>query len=384
MMILAKGDFFMSMNENGAREKVDMLVCEDKAKAFLGKNCRYIMYKFGIETQKDFAEIIGIAQSTLVDVLQGKVIPKLYPFFQNICKLSGYTIEELINSDLEEMDKKIVVERANSVDEAQYQKLCGIYILHYYDTSAFKGRENKDMKAALVFGLLAIYKDRARKEYRCSAWFGLKKAEVLERFSICYNRYNKNGSIENAVNYLNTVQSSHKYEGTVQMSTSHIYISLNYGDKDHAYVILHRPDGTSKHYIGGLGAMVSVSKGRNSSPCMQFLGLSRYYLDVSEEEIARRLLLGYPSIKPGDKVKQLITLLKSMNQRSEQCGQQILNMDNFELDLSDVHKEYIIQGEITKIITDIVENNLFRTLKVSGVDDDEWYHYVKKFDPRKR
>lgn len=180
----------MSMNENGAREKVDMLVSEEEAKAFLGKNCRYIMYKFGIETQKDFAEIIGIAQSTLVDVLQGKVIPKLYPFFQNICKLSGYTVEELINSDLEEMDKKIVVERANSVDDAQYQKLCGIYNLHYYDTSAFKGRENKDMKAALVFGLLAIYKDRARKEYRCSAWFGLKKAEVLERFSICYNRYN--------------------------------------------------------------------------------------------------------------------------------------------------------------------------------------------------
>lgn len=358
-----------------------MLMSEEKARKYLVKNIRYIMFKTGIERQKDFAEKMGIVPAALVKILKEEQTPTIYPFFSNFTKISGYSIEEILNTDIEEVEMA-GTDGDNTVDDTQKQKFCGVYQLHYYDTSAFKGRENKDAKDALDFGLLVVYKDRGNNEYRCMAQFGLTRMEMLERYSNAI-KHDKNGSMENVVNYLNSFRSSHMYRGIVEMSNGHIYLSINYGDRDHAYVILHRPDSTSNRYIGGLGTMVSVSKGRNASPCMQVLGLSRFNLDVSEEEIARRLLLGFPSIKPGDKCERLFKLIQQVFQQP-QHDSSIVGISNFEFNLTDSHKAYIIRGEITRLITDIVENNLFRTVKISYVDDDEWYHFVKKFDPKKR
>ena len=205
----------------------------------------------------------------------------------------------------------------------------------------------------------------------------------MEKFKAWGGGTSQNISMLTIAAKMKEYRSVHVYEGIVDISNGHIYLNLNYGNRDRVYVILHRPDGTAKHYIGGLGAMLSVSKGRYSSPCLQILGVSRYNLDVSEEEIARRLQLGYPSIKPGDRCEPLIRLIQQMYQPQQETTE-FVDRGHFEMDLTDVHKEYIIRGEITKIITDIIENNMFRTIKISYIDDDEWYHFVKKFDPRKR
>ena len=348
----------------------------------LSKNIKYVMFRKGIKTQQEFADKMGIAPATLVKILNKSQMPTLYPFFSNLTELSGYSVEELVNMDLSQLEKGEFDDGENQLDENQKNKLCGLYILHYFDTSAFKGREDKSAREALVFGLLLIYKDKNGRH--CSlALFGLKQEEMLNRFKSWGGGTTQNISMATVAAKMREYLSVHVYEGIVDISNGHIYLNLNYGNRDHAYVILHRPDGTAKHYIGGLGAMVSVSKGRYSSPCQQILGVSRYYLDVSEEEIARRLQLGYPSIKPGDKCEPLIKLIKQMYQPEPETTM-FTDRSHFDMDLTDVHKEYIIRGEITKIITDMVENNMYRTSKISYIDDDEWYHFVKKFDPKKR
>ena len=356
-------------------------VNEMEGRENLVKNIKYVMFRLDIKTQQEFADKMEIAPATLVKILNKKQTPTLYPFFSNITKLSGYSVEDLLNTDLAKAEKEELDDGENDLDENQKNKLCGLYILHYFDTSAFKGRENKNAGEALVFGLLLIYKDKGK--YCCLALFGLKREEMLERFKSWGGGATQNISMLTVAAKMKEYRSVHVYEGIVDISNGHIYLNLNYGNRDRVYVILHRPDGTAKHYIGGLGAMLSVSKGRYSSPCLQILGVSRYNLDVSGEEISRRLQLGYPSIKPGDKCEPLIRLIQQMYQPQQEITG-LVDRGHFEMDLTDVHKEYIIRGEITKIITDIIENNMFRTTKISYIDDDEWYHFVKKFDPRKR
>ena len=354
-----------------------MLANEKMASEFLPKNLMHIIKK-QYSSQKAFAEKMEIAQATLVKIIKSGQIPSIYPFFYNLEKETGYTISEMLSTDITIVDETSF---SSDVSREQADKLCGLYCFYYYDTAAFKGRDNKEAKEALNSGLLLIYKKRDSNEYACMAQFGIKTKEMRERFlNLGGGKLNSSTSLDTIETKMKSYASVHTYQGNVKISTGHIYLALDYGDKDHAFVVLHRPDGTGKHYIGGLGAMVSTSKGRTSFPCMQMLGVSRFNMDVSEEEIARRLLLGYPSIKPGDKCEPLLKLIKQLYQKHSEHD----ISESFETELSDVYRESLIQGEVTRLINSIVESNVFRTIKISYIDDDEWYHFVKKFNPRNR
>ena len=250
-----------------------------------------------------------------------------------------------MSTDITVSDENIF---AADVSREQADKLCGLYCFYYYDTAAFKGRDNKEAKEALNSGLLLIYRNRDSKEYVCIAQFGMKVKEMREKFLNCGGgKVSIATSLDNIVAKMKSYSSVHLYQGTVKITSGHVYLTLDYGDKDHAFVVLHRPDGTGKYYIGGLGAMVSTSKGRTSFPCMQMLGVSRFNMDISEEEIARKLLLGYPSIKPGDKCEPLLKLVKQLYQKHSEYE----NVSkNFETELSDVYRESLIQGEVTRLI----------------------------------
>lgn len=355
-----------------------MLANEKMASEFLPKNLMYII-KNKYQSQKDFAEKMEIAPATLVKILKSGQIPGIYPFFYNLEKETQYALSEILSTDITVSDENIF---AADVSREQADKLCGLYCFYYYDTAAFKGRDNKEAKEALNSGLLLIYRNRDSKEYVCIAQFGMKVKEMREKFLNCGGgKVSIATSLDNIVAKMKSYSSVHLYQGTVKITSGHVYLTLDYGDKDHAFVVLHRPDGTGKYYIGGLGAMVSTSKGRTSFPCMQMLGVSRFNMDISEEEIARKLLLGYPSIKPGDKCEPLLKLVKQLYQKHSEYE----NVSkNFETELSDVYRESLIQGEVTRLINSIVESNVFRTIKISYIDDDEWYHFVKKFNPRNR
>lgn len=364
-MCFDKGGPFMLTNEKAASE-------------LLSKNLTYII-KNEYPSQKAFAEKMEIAQATLVKILKSGQIPSIYPFFYNLEKEPQYTMSEVLSTDIAIEDEK---DFSADVSREQADKLCGLYCFYYYDTAAFKGRDNKEAKEALNSGLLLVYRNRESKEYVCMAQFGMKVKEMREKFLNCGGgKIGTGTSLDTIAAKMKSYSSVHLYQGTLKITSGHVYLTLDYGDKDHAFVVLHRPDGTGKYYIGGLGAMVSTSKGRTSFPCMQMLGLSRFNMDISEEEIARKLLLGYPSIKPGDKCEPLMTLIKQLYQNHSESE----NVSkNFEIELSDIYRESLIQGEVTRLINSIVESNVFRTIKISYIDDDEWYHFVKKFNPRNR
>ena len=161
----------------------------------------------------------------------------------------------------------------------------------------------------------------------------------------------------------------HIYSGKMELSNKHMYINLHFDNvKDKVQMIFHRPDADSNKYIGGLGAMLSVSKGKGHSPCLQYIALSDTTLSVSEEEIAAHMLMRYPNLKTYDSVDDLVDTIIQLYRKD--WGE--------DLRLTEEQKRTLVRVHMDKIVNDTVERNLFRTNMITLGDDDDFYHFLKR------
>ena len=343
----------------------------------LDVNLEFIKKKSGFNTDKELANALGVSQAQINAVKQNGKIPGVDPFLMNLSRLSGYTINDLLLEDLEDREMTIVARAAVSMDE--HRKLIGLYYLYYFGTSSFKGRETSTDAAALEFGLLAVYMDSADGMVHCRADFGLTRDEADERYDACHELFNGHSILKKGFHsiLINKYQDDLFYEGTINMTHGHIFFQCAAGAKDNLSMILHRPDSRAPRYIGGIAAALSISKGREASPCMQIVGMSKYKITTSEEEIARHLLLGYPSIDPGPEFDHVLSYIADAVQyHNEQTPVETHNMS---ADLADRNTRFVISANLMTIITRIVIQNLFRVIKISTRDDDDWYHFCKLF-----
>ena len=88
---------------------------------------------------------------------------------------------------------------------------------------------------------------------------------------------------------------------------------------------------------------------------------------MSVEEIHHSLLLNYPYVKAQKEAQDLIRNFKAL----------YLGTDSTMQGFSEYQKEIIIQSGRERSIRKILERNVFRYGKISGRDDDEWYHAIK-------
>ena len=143
---------------------------------------------------------------------------------------------------------------------------------------------------------------------------------------------------------------------------------MTHGTTDKALLILPWIDSSSKPYIGGIGTINSVSKGRERMPVIQLIGVSRYTLGLSVEEIHHSLLLDQPTFEVDSKtLDELIMNFKALYVDSNSA------MVNF----SEYQKAIFVKSMIEQIVRKSLERNVFRYGKVSGTDDDLFYHGLK-------
>ena len=330
-----------------------MLVDEHEANRNLVKNINHIKSIYHIKTDRELSERIGVSPATIAGIRNDGNIPTLYPFFQELMNWTGYTLEELLNGNISSQGVKIDVDY--TPEEEEMSRYLGLYFVYYFRTSAFKGRETRDDANALEYGLLGIYRDSDTKEVKCRAVMGLNRKDVEACYARCVEIQGK------------AVRPKKNYPSI-----------LAEGIKDVLSMIIHRPDSRKQRYIGGLGAAVSVSKGRDSCPCVQFVGMSRYKITASSEEIAKHIELGYPSIKPGEELDQILDQISAMMR--DESERTVTDNSHRDTDLAERNRRYIISAHITTIINRAVERNLFRVVKVSATDDDDWYHFVKYYN----
>ncbi len=321
-------------------------------------------------SQKDLADLLGIGAPQLTRILHGEQTPTIFPLLANVKSVFGYSIDEFLYTDIEMVERM----REGTHDDlpvASYMKFLGLYQLYYFDTASFKGRERSSNEKAIKSGVMFVEKDAKTDKYRVMAIFNMTK----DRADDFYRNVLKGGTGNPAVCREKMIAASganHIYFGELDLSSKHVYINLRFEDaRDRVQMIFHRPESNSNQYIGGLGAMVSVSKGRNAAPCVQYIALANESLNVAAEELAVHLLMHYPNIKTYDAIDDLVDFTTDLYSNRSGTADRLSR-------LSEEQKKSLVRNYLDKIVNDTVEKNLFRTVIVSPVDDDEFYHYIKR------
>lgn len=349
-----------------------------------------IKYLIGEQTQKDFAERMGIQQSTLTGYLKGPKITGILDFLIELKKqYPGYTIDQLLFNDL----SAIILSEETShyvLKNSDIYKFYGTYYLYYLDTSKksllFTNKptnSNDSIKIPeLKYGLLNISVDETDQSYtkaKCIAILGLsEELEILKLF----------GEINAQRNYKETYVLIQKscankiYTGELNMSHDNIFIQLdrNNASRDSLMIILHHTD-ISNAYSGGLGTVNSVSGGNYSDPIVQLIALSKNptsYLGVEQIKNALRFPIIQQDRNSFPEKEKLIDFIKNIYAKNHTSSY------SDPLHLSEENINIIVKAYLDSLIADVLKRNTLCFGRVSREDDDIWYHLLKDSETYQR
>ncbi len=338
------------------------------------KNCIALLQEKGL-TQLKLSEETGFAVGTVSNYLNCEKTNK-FPSINFLVALQqnyGISIDEFITKEL--TPTQLQPHRPTQLEEKEletYKTYYGFYYCYYFDTSMYKGKDYKSDEDSLLYGIIIIFKDPVSDKimsHSSLAILGFKTPEAVKKAKEeLASRFDGN-NVSELYKFIEAdpTYSYNAYYGDFELNSANAFLTLKHRDKDQALIILHRVPSKSSIYSGGIGTINSVSRGREPMPVVQFLGLSRDFIDLPPEEIHHNLQLGYPSIQSKEAASQLIRKFKDL----------YLSTDTPLSSYSDFDKELVMAGNIDFTLRDILKKNLFRYGKISNLDDDEWYHFIK-------
>lgn len=334
---------------------------------YLGKN------------QKTFSIEVGISTPTLSSYENGATFPSL-EFLLYLKTNYHISIDEFISRNMTASDFYNAFPEQNEFSESSLNvhRYIGTYCLHYFGTGKKGDAHVKDAEDLLHRGIMTLYRNTANQDGKLSviSCFNLKENTANKLFyeisEISQKQSLKETDKITAILKKYDMQSeSNIYTGTVLFSPNNLFIQLSHANRDHGLLILRNPSSEQKKYIGGIGCINSVSKGYSFDPCIQYIGLSRYILDVSAEDIFKELLIHPVEFDIHTETLELISLFKKLYIETDSS-----------LLFSEDQKSCFIQSTLEKYIEKTINCNLFLTEKVSDSKDDAWYHFIKKYRKR--
>ncbi len=333
----------------------------------IAQNLKKLISEKGI-TQKELAEKLGVAAASMTDYCKGRRIPNV-EFFVALKNLYDISIDDfltrsILTTGISLPDRQPVL---NENQLVTCRKYCGNYFVYYFDTGKYKGRDTQTPRESLHYGILCIFENPTSlgaPEFHCAAILGISGRDSAADLK---NTLDNIGDSSRLVEYISENHPHTAYFGDFELSQDHAFISMRHDNTDRALLIFHRVDNNKPNYTGGIGTINSVSKGRERMPVVQFMGISRYPLAMSVEEIHHCLLLNYPTFKAQAETQEMLQNFKTLYLDAEASAQ----------GFSDYQKEIFLQSTMERSIRKILERNVFRYGKISGRDDDEWYHAIK-------
>lgn len=319
-------------------------------------------------TQKELANKLGVSEASMTDYCNGKRTPGV-DFFVALKNLYNISIDDFltkrINPSTNSFPSIEVTYDQNIM--TTYQKYSGFYFVYYFDTSKYKGRDTQPPKDSVLYGVLFIYENPSSlevPEFSCAAVLGIHDRDNASLIKKTLEGFRDPSKV---IDYIENKYQNTAYYGDFELSQEHAFISMSHTNTDKALLILHRVDNNKPNYTGGIGTINSVSKGRERAPVIQFIGVSRYPLSMSIEEIHHSLLLNYPNFKAESETEEMIQNFKTLYVDSEETKQ----------GFSEYQKSIVVRSTLERYIKKSLERNMFRYGKISNRDDDEWYHAIK-------
>ena len=333
----------------------------------ISSNLKKLIAHNGI-TQKELADMLGVAPASMTDYCKGRRILGTEHLVM-LKKHFDISIDDFLTKCITP-SAVAVPPGSTGIDREKmetYHKYCATYYMYYFDTSKSKGRDLLPPRDSLLYGILFIYENPTSlevPEFGCAAILGIRDRDEVTRIKSELDKIETPGKI---IDYIGKNYESMAYYGDFTLSQFHAFVSISHASTDKALLIFHRIDNNIPEYIGGIGTINSVSKGREHTPVIQFLGISRYFLSMSEEEIHHNLLLDYPDFEADpEMVDEMIVNFKALYADPNGAMNE---------KFSEYQKAVMVRSTLERFVKKSLERNMFRYGKISGAtDDDQWYH----------
>ena len=228
----------------------------------VSSNLKKLIAQNGI-TQKDLADMLCVAPASMTDYCKGRRILGT----EHLVTLKKYfdiSIDDFLTKSITPAAVAIP-QRSTGFDKEKmetYHKYCASYFMYYFDTSKSKGRDLLPPKNSLLYGVLYIYENPTSlevPEFSCAAILGIGNRDEVTRVKTELDRM---GDPEKVIDYIGRGYESMAYYGDFTLSQFHAFVSISHASTDKALLIFHRIDNNKPEYIGGIGTINSVSKGR--------------------------------------------------------------------------------------------------------------------------
>lgn len=299
-------------------------------------------------SQRYLADKTGCSQSSINNYLTKTNEPSMQ-FLIALNREFGISIDDFLFKELDFSPK------------SGLDRFVGNYIVYYYNNNSYKGEVHNNLQNTLNYGVISVYKEKDYK-YLTAATFFKNKEEAI-RLLKAVNKCESSDELIKKHKELNNF-----YTGTIHTSNQNIFIYLdNVESEDESFIIFNNPP-ASGNYIGGLGTVNTVARGREHNPCVQFLIMSRKLIDKVDGEIYNCLQLDYSVINLENQVVDLIDLFKRM----------YIEENELSKNLNESQKQAVIENNIKFFFSEIVEANMFRFAKVSNREDDSLYRILKE------
>ena len=355
-------------------------VDENTLRETIQENIKTIIDKTNLN-RAQLAAKTGIAPATLTSYLNPKE-SKIPPvaFLMNICLIDEVrqlwpelTVNDLISPDFD------TIPDAGGAKKSVYDSFIGAYDCYFFDQSKPVTERESLTSRDLRFGVIAVFDDDSKRTGRASyealaKFFKLSEREeavlLKNKVESCYGESAQNISERNAKIRGCFNREPGFYEGSVNFSETHAFLSLTgKAFNDTAMMVFYVPQKRlDQSYVGGLGAVCSVTHGRNHMPAAQKIILSKSRLHCSDAVIAKHLSLSSASIELGSQAK----LLTEICTKLFGSGTQLSFLD-------DSDKSAIVTGRLNQLVTDYIQNSIFSVGTVSLDEDMQVYNLIKKY-----
>lgn len=311
------------------------------------KNLKVLANKY---TQKYIADCTGFSQSSINNYITKSSEPSIQ-FLIALKNSFGICIDDFLFSEIE------------TEQEVSYDRFVGNYIVYYYNNNSYKGEVHTNLSSTLNYGVISIVKEHLLdKKVVVYGTFMKEKTEATKLLK----KLNSFTSGEEIIKDYR--ESNNFYIGDIKTSQQSIFIDIyNKFNGDQCYMIFNNPPSTS-NYIGGVGTVNTISRGREHNPCVQFVIVSKYLIDKPDGEIYKCLKFDDINVNLDYAIKDLVALFKRMYVEKSEIS------DN----LSENQKIAILQNKLEYHFDDILESNVFRFAKVSNKEDDMIYKLIRE------
>lgn len=312
---------------------------------YFQKNLKALADKY---SQKGISLNTGFSKSSISNYLKKDSEPSIQ-FLMALKQAYGINVDDFLYKELYINEEK------------SYDRFIGNYLLYYYNNDSYKGEVYSNLKNTLNFGVISIYKEKLLdKNIKVLATFSKNKDDMIRLLK------NLNVAGPEKIQKL-FIECGNVYTGQFEYNEQNIFVALDSSQyKDKTFIILNNPP-TNSNYIGGVGTVNSISRGREHNPCTQFILLSKKVLDITDGEVYNLLKFDNYSIDLSDSINEVVNLFKK------------LYLEDYGISyLDEWQKISMIKNKMELMLGDIFEANAFRFAKISNKDDDSVYRIIKE------